>query len=586
MSGWGNIGRPFVVVIIAALMSMTAISSLIIYTSEQTTKVQVELAASQILRQELTEEATAAADEIGDNFENLERILQAVSRALVSLGPDHNVTQGVLDRTSFAVGAYTDTLIWLDADGRLLQSTGGAAWPEGSDLSDQQFYQVPLATNQVSVSLPFTDATGTAYFAIAVPMPRSETDGSFNGILAALVRVDSIDMSFLKESRFMNARIVVVANDGTMLVHPSESLEGKNTASPAAVDILTEENRDLAKRNFQLMLQSRSGIFEYHEEGRELEMLAYEPVIVNGVYTWTAGIIEPVSAIREPFVRVIEEQQNFTLIALVLMGTISAIFIAFILVINRRLFATVGKQNAEIKSNMSELQAAYDRLKEQDVIKDEFINIAAHELRTPVLPIILSAENLADNMPEDENLKIILRNANRITKLTNDILDVSRVESNTFKLQKQKTDIQQLVDEVVQDGRLKVPRDQSVEITSESRLPPSMNEVSIDRGRISQVLTNIVENAIHFTEQGAVRVLLEPAENRQIRISVVDSGKGIDPAIKDKLFGKFVSKSDRAKGTGLGLYLSKAIVEAHGGTITGENSKTGKGATFSFTLPA
>lgn len=107
----------------------------------------------------------------------------------------------------------------------------------------------------------------------------------------------------------------------------------------------------------------------------------------------------------------------------------------------------------------------------------------------------------------------------------------------------------------------------------------------IDRSRISQVLVNLVDNAVNFTESGPIRIVLEPDAAGRVKISVVDSGKGIDPSVKPKLFGKFVSKSDRAKGTGLGLYLCKAIVESHGGTISGENNVGGKGATFSFTLP-
>ena len=113
-----------------------------------------------------------------------------------------------------------------------------------------------------------------------------------------------------------------------------------------------------------------------------------------------------------------------------------------------------------------------------------------------------------------------------------------------------------------------------------------MEELTIDRSRINQVLVNIVDNAVNFSDDGAIRVVVEKdgREPDLVRISVIDSGKGIDPTVKDKLFGKFISKSDRAKGTGLGLYLCKAIVEAHGGTIKGENNP-GRGATFSFTLP-
>ena len=405
------------------------------------------------------------------------------------------------------------------------------------------------------------------------------------GVLAAIVPVSSVNKSFL-QSKDIDRGLIVVANDGTILLHPSGQLEGKNVSDPEVKAVLAGPGREVALQNLQLMAQGRSGVANYLQEGGEPSLMAYEPVVVRGEHAWTVAVLEPTFAILEPFLSVFEERQNFTIIATVLVAAISGVFIAFILLLNRRLFTMVSQQDTRIKSQLSELRGAYDRLKEQDVIKDEFINIAAHELRTPVLPIVLSAENLADSIPEDENVKIILRNANRITKLTNDILDVSRIESNTFKLQKQRANIKRLIDEVIEDAKLRIPQQQSLDIVLESTVPAEMEELTIDRSRINQVLVNIVDNAVNFSDDGAIRVVVvkDGREPDLVRISVIDSGKGIDPTVKDKLFGKFISKSDRAKGTGLGLYLCKAIVEAHGGTIKGENNP-GRGATFSFTLP-
>jgi signal transduction histidine kinase len=350
--------------------------------------------------------------------------------------------------------------------------------------------------------------------------------------------------------------------------------------------VLAGPGREVALQNLHLMAQGRSGVADYLQEGGEPSLMAYEPVVVRSEHAWTVAVLEPTFAVREPFLSVFEGRQSFTIIATVLVAAISGVFIAFILLLNRRLFTTVSPQDTQIKSQLSELRSAYDRLKEQDVIKDEFINIAAHELRTPVLPIVLSAENLADSIPEDENVKIILRNANRITKLTNDIVDVSRIESNTFKLQKQRTNIARLIGEVIEDAQLRIPTQQGLDVVLESTVPAEMEELTIDRSRINQVLINIVDNTVNFSDDGTIRVVVEKdrREPDLVRISVIDSGKGVDPTVKDKLFGKFIRKSDRAKGTGLGLYLCKAIVEAHGGTIRGENNPGG-GATFSFTLP-
>lgn len=235
--------------------------------------------------------------------------------------------------------------------------------------------------------------------------------------------------------------------------------------------------------------------------------------------------------------------------------------------------------------NQSEL---YERLKEVDSMKDEFINIAAHELRTPVLPIVLGAENLIDRMPDDENVRVIMRNANRITKLTNDILDVSRIESKSFKMKKEKGDIKKLAEEAIQDAifAMRGNKSQVVKVHLENNLPFE-RDVTFDNQRIRQVLTNLLDNAIKFTDQGTITVSVGQSveDSDHLEIKVIDSGAGIHESIKDRLFEKFATKSEMAGGSGLGLYLSKAIVEAHGGKIWAKNNYGGRGATFAFTLP-
>lgn len=584
MSGWGNIGRPLVIIITVALASMTAVSSFIVFTAQQTTEARIELVASQTLRKNLAEESMQVSNAITAGLENVERTLEASAGTLEVAAPSASALQ-TIDLTKSAIAQYTDEVVWLDGQGKLLYTTkSDSSDLVGSDLSNRRFYELPFATHQPAIVQSLQGVNGTSSFAISVPI--TSDDGSFGGVLAALVPVDSVRKSFLQNGGFSKG-LIVVANDGTILVHPSSALEGVDATGPEISAALADDTREATIKNLQLMVQGRSGIADYHEMGGEPSLMAYEPVMVGGVHTWSVAILQPTSTIREPFISIFEERQSFTFIATGLIAAISGIFIAFILILNRRLFTTVGQQETKIKGSMQELQLAYERLKEQDIIKDEFINIAAHELRTPVLPIVLSAENLADRLPEDENIKIILRNANRITKLTNDILDASRIESNTFKLQKQKTSVKKLIDEVIQDAQLKMPRQQNVEIVLESAVPPAMDELAIDRSRINQVLVNLVDNAINFTENGTIKVVLEPDKETPgyVRISVVDPGKGIDPSVKERLFGKFVSKSDRAKGTGLGLYLCKAIVEAHGGKIRGENN-SGRGATFTFTLPA
>jgi signal transduction histidine kinase len=231
------------------------------------------------------------------------------------------------------------------------------------------------------------------------------------------------------------------------------------------------------------------------------------------------------------------------------------------------------------------VRASYERLKAADKIKDDFINIAAHELRTPVLPIMLSAENLAENSPNDDNAKIILRNANRLTKLTNDILDVSKIESGNISYKMDAVRINEVILDVVNSQKTNLKAGVQVQMHCDAT-----NNVTIeaDRNRLSQVFTNIIGNAMKFTKEGFIRVETRLSwEVNGLDIIISDSGPGIMDEVLPNLFGKFVTKgagTENYQGTGLGLFISKSIVAAHGGRISGRNGEKG-GAVFEITLP-
>ncbi|HZD36547.1 MAG TPA: ATP-binding protein [Nitrososphaeraceae archaeon] len=231
----------------------------------------------------------------------------------------------------------------------------------------------------------------------------------------------------------------------------------------------------------------------------------------------------------------------------------------------------------------------YERLKLHDKMQKEFINIAAHELRTPVQPILGLSDVLKSKIKDNEQLvlvDVISRNAKRLQRLTEDILDVSKIESQSLKLKNETFNLNEVVRNVTAEyseygGRaLGKPE---VKITSTSNDDGGNVIVSGDRGRLYQVISNFVRNAIRFTHQGNIDISIDIAQknNKEVVLSVRDTGSGIDPEIIPRLFTKFASRS----GTGVELYISKNIVEAHGGRIWAQNNPHGMGATFSFSLP-
>jgi len=262
-------------------------------------------------------------------------------------------------------------------------------------------------------------------------------------------------------------------------------------------------------------------------------------------------------------------------------------------------YATIFDNLWKITEFAENLRLANIKLENNDKAMKEFINIAAHELRTPIQPILGLSEMLPDarNDPQQHGkfVEIIVRNAHKLENLAEDILDVTRIESGRLQLSMEMIDLYELVDSVVHDFQRFLPADGKVTMNyqklSDGRNDEDghgMSRLAIlgDPERIAQVLSNLLRNALKFTKEGTINVRIgrndSPSSSEAV-VSISDSGQGIDPEVVHKLFEKFVSKSE--KGTGLGLFISKSIVEAHGGKIWAENNKDVNGATFSFTLP-
>ena len=244
-----------------------------------------------------------------------------------------------------------------------------------------------------------------------------------------------------------------------------------------------------------------------------------------------------------------------------------------------------------IFENLCKQTELYEQLKIHDRMQQEFINVAAHELRTPIQPIISLTEVLQSqikDVKQQEMLEVTIRNAKRLQTLTNDILDVTKIEGRSLELNKEDFNLKDVVLNAMND--ITLGRDflnnENIRLSYD---PQRDILIQADKGRISQVIANLLSNAIKFTTEGTILINVEKDKssnnnnNKAIIVSVKDSGQGIDSSILPRLFTKFASKS--YKGTGLGLFISKGIIEAHGGKIWGQNNPDGRGATFSFSLP-
>ncbi len=274
----------------------------------------------------------------------------------------------------------------------------------------------------------------------------------------------------------------------------------------------------------------------------------------------------------------------------------------------------IKKQNLELKRKNSELaqlnsdlRESFEALSELNIklrsvneelrirnkTQTEFINAAAHELRTPTQSIMGYCQMLTmfpnDSKDSKDYIERLARNADRLYTLISDLLDATRLDIGMLKLFKSEWNITEIVLDVIDEMK-----DRAYFLTKDNKkvrkypkiepiFPSHPIAIYADKQRITQVMINLLTNAINFTDSGIISVSINLSTGNLVKVSVKDSGKGIDPKIQRKLFEKFSTNSD--KGIGLGLFISKYIIGAHGGTITGRNNRYDRGATFSFTLP-
>jgi signal transduction histidine kinase len=262
----------------------------------------------------------------------------------------------------------------------------------------------------------------------------------------------------------------------------------------------------------------------------------------------------------------------------------------------------IGKGNFEVETSVStnfdeigmlcnHFGNMKDQLKNKEKMQNEFLSVASHELRTPIQPILSYADMAGKGIIKPEAaLKVIMAEGKRLLQLANDILDITRIEGGRMRYNVEKVLLNEFISEIARSHQLvNASKNPGVQLNLRVDTDPGLS-IFVDRTRMSQVMNNIIENAVRFTQNGSVNIETSylQAERKEVSISVTDTGPGISPNVSPRLFGKFVTDAgtiNNRQGSGLGLFISKAIVEAHGGRISGQNNANRVGATFTITLP-
>ena len=562
--------------------------SLMSYQFSAITSEEIRRIGAQDIRSNTEIQAYDMANNLNSNIEAVHSILALLSGLPAIQNQDLESSKELFSDAQKTTSNITSSYFWLDKDGKLLWANAFENQTiyeqyAGGDRSFRPYFSEPRDTLRPYFSSLIESVDGVPRLYIAHPIildtgqNNNNNSSAFNGVVASAIDLDRFGKILQSQlSTKYGSTLGMVDRNGLILYSSNATYIGKDVFGDELQSILPPEIIDRFNSFLRASLQGEAGSGDIPVQG-STTTIAYQPVSFSGdnfavVYVIATHNIQGIVG------SLIDQQRNFNLIIIGAIGAVAVGIAYLILIWNRRLSGIVKSKTAELEQANTSLQEAVEQLKDHDRMQREFINVAAHELRTPTQAII-GYSDLFYLRPEsrEEAIKAITRNAERLETLTRDILDVTRIEGHRLDLNKEKFDISEVVASAIEDTRRRVD-DSNIKF----EYSPRKLLVEADRMRISQVLSNLLSNAVKFTKQGTVYISADNKDG-QLIVSVKDTGSGIDPEIMSRLFTKFTTKSQT--GTGLGLFISKSIIEAHGGRIWAENNKDGKGATFTFRLP-
>jgi signal transduction histidine kinase len=468
------------------------------------------------------------------------------------------------------------------------------------DISFRDYIQETRNTLKPAFSDGFKGIDGTFSIALTVPIVNSDS-GKYIGIIGIQIPTEPFFAHSGNINNVNSQFLVAYDSKKNYIVTPRTQFIGKNFFDTDVQKFfhVTDIQNSYYRKIFSGELLGGSAVYDF---GSGERLNTGYPIFLQEKPKYFIFIITPTTQIYSQINDILhtERIKSFSLIFGLSFAVL--ILILFLLKWNNTLNMEVRKRTKELQESNrqlslsnQEIAQANEELKVHDKMQKEFINIASHEIKTP-LQAILSASQLLPMYPERQKkfTSAIQRNAIRLQRLSNDILDVAKIESRSLRLKKELLDLNELISNIIEDYKTIIAKDnQNVKLY----FNPSQYAlfVEADKERIGGVISNLLNNAIKFTKQGEIFVSTEKKDNNNSNnpyalVTVKDTGEGIDPEILPKIFSKFITKS--FEGLGLGMYIAKNIVEAHDGKIwtdnnnNNNNNKNGnRGAIFYFTLP-
>jgi signal transduction histidine kinase len=542
------------------------------------------------------------------SMESISNNLQGLSNSVSLLDIKNDNVQRLFDSAQSSTKDLTNGYYMFDMNGQIISKTSNKSLEAsyfGIQANTSDIFLSPNTRNTTYYSSIIDVNNQFPLLFISYPVLKDKVTtnngtsnsnmSNFEGIVFTTIDLSKLGEFLQKElSPEFASNVGLIDKNGVILYSQNRNVVGKNYLTPEFQDLIPPEIKDIYNNILTTSLTGGSGLRDISFNDN-MTTIAYQPITLDGEFLWSLYISTPHS-LASNVGYLINQQKNFSTIVIIVVGSMAFGIAFLILSWNKRLEGAVQSRTVQLKKtneslteSNSLLASANKQLEIHDNMQKEFINVAAHELRTPIMPILGEAELIENDISENEfasvskeQISSIIRNAKRLDRLAADILDVTNIEGKSLKLNKSTFDIDEILSELVTEYSRHIENDQSKSKKVKILYEPIHVKIFADRYRITQVISNIINNAIKFTEQGSISIE-GTMGNSELTIKITDTGKGIDKEIVNRLFDKFVSRSEQ--GTGLGLFISKNIMESHGGKITGFNNENGTGATFVFTLP-
>jgi signal transduction histidine kinase len=480
----------------------------------------------------------------------------------------------------------------------------------GNNVSGISWIQEITVTHKPTFSNGYAGLDGRYRVAVSYPIINRETR-EYLGIVGFSVPAVQLFEHYGNIFDIKSQYLAVLDRNSDQLIHPVKSFVGTPFFGSYTQQV-TGSNKIL-NGLIRTVMEGKPNFAVYNFKNGDRLNTGF-PILLDGQPTYFVFVITPMSVIYSQIDKAMSTERMEIFSLLVGMTAAIVLLVIFLIRWSSTLDSEVKRRTMELETANKQLSVSNEQLNMRDKAQQEFVNVAAHELRTPIQPIISLSDALLHRIRDDESRELIhtiFRSAKRLQRLSQDILDVTRIESGLMNLNKQRFDLNEVISCTIDDYRNQIKnskrnirlaygfdrkeeteqkgeKGREVQEQLHNQLPIQGSDniipVEADKGRIAQVIDNLLNNALKFTNEGTISVSVESKDGQTV-VRVKDNGQGIDPGILPKLFTKFASKSE-VGGTGLGLFISKSIVEAHGGKIWAENNSDGKGgATFSFSLP-